>query len=121
VSDVPGTGVETATRLDVKPADVVSETLYSLRNEAVRLAEGLRPRVEEAQRFLNHLEELAEVAEGAAAIFDASAYSDREFGQAFIPEESGLVRPDRPNGGRNPRSATPPAEPGPAWGGVNRG
>jgi len=99
-----GTGVGTATRHDVKAASVVGEVLFTLRNEAGRLAEALRPHVEAAQQYLDHLEELAAVAEGAAELFDASAYSDREFGQAFVPAESGLIRPDRPNGGRRPEA-----------------
>ncbi|MGN8245251.1 hypothetical protein ACTHAM_002370 [Cellulomonas soli] len=94
--------IDTLLRYKVKPSSVITDLLYALRNEAFLIVDALRPEIAKAQAFVDHLEQVYDLSEKAVDIFDASKYSDRDFGQAFIPADSGLIRPDRENGGLNP-------------------
>lgn len=87
-------------------ATEVTDILYALRAHAAAAATTLRAEVEKAQALLATLDRIADQADVAAALVDASALGDREFGQAFVPPESAMVRPDRPNGGLNPTTPT---------------
>ena len=83
-------------------ATEVTSILDALGIAAAAAAESLRAEVQKAQALLATLDRITAQADIAAALIDASALGDREYGQAFVPPESGMIRPDRPNGGLNP-------------------